>query len=170
MKALYGIILALFFILLGVMGIILPWSTNIRTEVVDFLLSNTVLLTLFGFAFLTLGLGVIFQMIHGLKRKYVTIKTDGPKTKLSEEVFEDYLKLYFEEIFPKTEVPCRVTLKRKKAKVMADLPFVAESEQEPLIRKIEEDLSDIFRELVGWRHELLFAVSFAPGNKHESKA
>jgi hypothetical protein len=162
MRTLYGIILALFFIVLGIIGVILPWSVAIRTELVDFLLSNTFMLTLLGLLFLFVGAGVIFQMLHGMKRRYITLKELQPHTIISEEVIRDYLKIYFDDLFPKTPVPCRIALKRKKAKVLADLPYVAEKDQEALTRKIEKDLSDIFRELIGWRHDLFLAISFAP--------
>lgn len=165
MKALYGIILALFFVLLGLMSLILPWSVSIRTEVVDFLLSNTITLTLVGISLLVMGLGVLIQILHGLKRRYVILKGNSPKIDLNETIFQDYLNLYFEELFPNTEVPCRITLKRKSAKVKADLPYIPTEAQEALLKKIENDLSDIFRGFIGWRYELLLAVSFAPLNK-----
>lgn len=170
MKAVYGIILAAFFVLLGLISLIFPWSASIRTQVVGFLLSNSLILTLIGLSFLMIGLGVILQMLNGLKRRYVVLKEKGPKTEISEEVFEDYIKLYFNELFPKTNVPLRVQLKKKKAKVIADLPYIHEEEQEPLLNRIEDDLTDIFRELIGWRHDLLLAISFAPRPKitHEA--
>lgn len=165
MTPLLTLILALFFIVLGLIGIVLPWSTSARTEVVDFLLSNTVLLSLFGFSFLVMGAGTLLQIFNGLKRRYTTIKDGDSKVELSEEVFKDYLSIYFQELFPYTEVPCQVQLKKRKARVIADLPFVPENQQKDLLKKIEEELSDIFRELIGYRHALLLSISFAPTEK-----
>src|SRR5687768_7062474 len=111
----FNIVLALFFIVLGLLGIILPWSPTICTEVVDFLLSNTITLSIFGFAFLVIGITVLVQIIQRRKRRYFTRHQKALEIDVSEKVINDYLSVYFRDLFPLTEVPCQVILKKKKA-------------------------------------------------------
>lgn len=161
----FGFVLALFFTILGLMGMILPWSEAVRSEVVTFILNNNLLLSLFGFFFFIMGVGLFFQIAYGFKRKYTTISQGESKVDISEEVFHDYLSIYFNELFPYTEIPCQISLKKRKARVTADLPYVPQDEQKAMLKKIETDLSDIFRELIGYRQALLLSISFAPTEK-----
>lgn len=160
-----GIFLSLFFLLLALITLFLPWSPTVRTEIVDFLLSNTLALTLIGFAFLMIAIGFIFQLVHGFKRRYISFQEGALKTDISEQAVDDYLKGYFQDLFPYSEVPCQLTLKKKKAHIVADLPYVKPAEQKSLVEKIEKDLSEIFRDFLGYRKELLVSISFAPENK-----
>lgn len=155
-------ILALFFLALGLLGMSLPWSPVIRTEVVDFLLSNNLTLSLVGFAFFMMSLGALFQLINGARRHYFRYKIKTVSFEISEKVIRDYLAVYFRDLFPYSEVPCHIVLKKKKAKITADLPHIPKSEQKAMIKKIEGDLGEIFHDLIGYPHELLLAVSFAP--------
>lgn len=154
-------ILALFFLLFGLLGMILPFSSAIRDEVIDVILTHTITLSLFGFALFVAGIGVIVQLLQNRKRRYFRIQLKNVSVDVSEKIIHDYLSAYFQELFPFAEVPCQVAIKKKKAKVIADLPYVAESEQEGLLKKIEADLADMFREAIGYPYELLISVSFA---------
>lgn len=155
-------ILALFFLILGILGVLLPWSPAIRAEIVDFLLSNTLTISLFGFLFFAIGLGVLVQLFLGMKRHYFTSRLKAVDFEVSEKVIRDYLSVYFRELFPYSEVPCQIILKKKKAKITADLPPLPKGEQGAMVKKIESDLSDIFRDLIGYPHELLLSISFQP--------
>lgn len=161
MNILFGIIFALFFILLGFMGMILPWSTYVRTEVIDFLLSNSLLVFIFGFSLFVVGIGALAQMLHSMKRSYTTFKEGNTRVDISEEVVRDYLLTYFHDLFPHTEIPCQIQFKKKKVQIIADLPFVAQDNQKELLKKIESDLSGIFRDILGYRNDLLVSISFA---------
>lgn len=155
-------ILALFFLILGILGMLLPWSPTIRAEIVDFLLANTFTLSLFGFLFFIMGLGVLIQLLLGLRRHYFTSRLKAVDFDVSEKVIRDYLSVYFRDLFPFSEVPCQILLKKKKAKIIADLPPVPKGEQGAMVKKIEHDLADIFRDLIGYPHELLLSISFQP--------
>lgn len=155
-------ILALFFLVLGLFGMILPWTPAIRTEVVDFLLSNTATLSLFGFAFVVIGMGILVQLMHGARRHTFKSKLKAVSVEVSEKVIEEYLSVYFRDLFPYAEVPCQVLLKPKKVKVVIDLPGLPKSEQEPLVKRVEQDLASLFRDQIGYPHEILLSFSFAP--------
>lgn len=157
---------AIFFLVLGLIGMIIPFSPYLRTEVVDFILSNTLALAILGFFFFAIGLGALIQLSQAARRHYFTLKRKAVDFDVSEKVILDYLSLYFRDLFPNTEVSSRVILKKNKVKIIADLPFFPKLEQESLVKKIEEDLVDILRELIGYPHELLLSISF--NEKHVS--
>lgn len=162
MYTLISFLLSLFFITLGIISLIIPWSSYARTELITFLLENNILLTFFGFTLLALGLIALFYLIQNSKRKYFTIKSSELEADVSETVISKYLSTYFRELYPLNDVACKVELKKKKAVVIADLPYVPENEQKELLKKIEEDLTDLFRDVIGFRHELKVSVSFSP--------
>lgn len=153
-------LIALFFIILGIMACLLPWSPYIRIVVIEFLLDNPILLTLFGCTLLSIGILSIFYVVQNLRRRYYTLKKDQLVTDVSEQVIRGYLDSYFHALFPYVEIPCRVTLKKKQALVVADLPYVEPKNQKELLLRIEKELSDIFHDIIGYRNELVISVSF----------
>jgi hypothetical protein len=155
-------LIALFFIILGIIGIILPWSAGARTQAIEFILTNSISLSLFGFTFLVAGLASLFQIVQGSKKQYFTLTREGLKADVSENVIKFYLVNYFQEIFPYTEVPCQIDLKKSRLDIMADLPYVHKQEQKELLKKIEADLSELFREVIGYQKDLRINISFQP--------
>lgn len=158
--ALVSLLVAFFFIVLGLMGMILPWSVTARTAVIEFLLLNTITLSIFGFFFFVVGVATIFYIFETSKRRYIRITKEGYKTEISEAVVNDYLSSYFRELFPRTDIPFKTELKKKRAEITIDLPFVTKDEQKDLLEKIEKELSNLFRDILGYRKELRLIISF----------
>lgn len=155
-------ILSLFFVAVGVCALAFAVSPFARTETITFLLENTNLIVLFGILFIAIGIISFFYLIQSTKRKYFTLKSQKLEIEVSESVIHKYLKSYFRELYPYNDIPCQVELKKRRAEVTADLPFVPINEQRELLKKIEEDLTSIFRDQIGYRNELKVSISFSP--------
>jgi hypothetical protein len=159
---LLSFILALFLFVVGFLSLSVALSPFARTEVVSFILENSTYLLLFGIVFLTIGAISFFYLAQNFKRRYYTLKSGQVEIDVSERVIEKYLQNYFKELYPFNEVPCQIDLNKKRAAVIADLPYVPVQEQKALLRKIEEDLTSLFRDQIGFRHELKVSISFSP--------
>lgn len=159
---LLSFILSLFFIAVGISSLAIAFSPFARTEVITFLLEHPNLIALFGLLFIAIGLISFFYLIQSTKRKYYTLKSQKLEIDVSESVISKYLRSYFRELYPYSDVPCQVELKKRRAEVTADLPFVPVNEQKELLKRIEEDLTAIFRDQIGYRNELKVSISFSP--------
>lgn len=160
--SLLSFIISLFFVAVGATALTIAFSTYARTETITFILENSNLIILFGLLFITIGIISFFYLVQSTKRKYYTVKSQKLEVDVSESVIHKYLKNYFRELYPYNDVPCQVELKRRRAEVTADLPFVPTNEQKDLLKKIEEDLTSIFRDQIGYRNELKVSISFSP--------
>lgn len=156
-------IIALFFIVLGFLGILIQTSDTIRSEVIGFIIEDTLLLSIFGFAFVLVGIAIVFYLLASLKKRYYKIKSSESKVYfLDEQLFQNYLKTYWKQLFPQHTIPSQVLLKRNKIQVIADLPYVPENQQKALIQRIDQDLKDLFHRVIGYKKKYIISISFQP--------
>lgn len=158
--SLISFVMSLFFIIIGVMCGLLLWSPEARTNFVQFILEDSLTIFLFGLSFFVMGLAMIIHTIINTKKRHYFIKSKNNSLYISEDVFQDYLNTYWMEQFPKHSIPNQIILKKNKAYITAELPFVPFNQQKALIQRIESDLSDIFSRLIGYRKEYVLSISF----------
>lgn len=167
--SLITLVVALFFIVLGVMSMILLFSPYVRSTLVQFILENSVMLFLFGFSFLVIGVAIVTHIILGAKKKHYYIKSNNHSIYINEDIFQQYLNDYWKQLFPNQDIPNQVILKKDKVQITAELPFVPIPEQKKVITRIERDLSELFNRLIGYRKEYILSLSFQPEHKHYTK-
>lgn len=154
-------IIALFFLLLGIMTMFLPWSETIRIYVVQFIEHQSYPWNLLGIGFLLIGIALLAQLWFTRKRHYYTIVIGKNRSTLTDNVIDDYLRIYWKKLLPKEEVPCKFQLKKQKLVINADLPFFPQSQQEELIKRIEEDLTALMRDVLGYKQPITITLGFA---------
>lgn len=154
-------IVALFFILLGLFGIMIQASHQIRSEVISFILEDSFLLSLFGIASILIGVAIVFHLAAGFRKRYIKIKSKNQQAfYLDENIFQDCMKGYWKQLFPSQDIPNHVVLKKNKVFITADLPFVPAAEQKALLTRIDNDLKDLFSRFLGYRQEYVISISF----------
>lgn len=154
-------IIGLFFVMVGLLGFSIQASTSIRTEVVSFIFEDTVFISLFGILSLLMGIAIIFSFITSFKKRSFKIKSKNNNTfALDESLFQDYIKNYWRQLFPKHDIPSQVTLKKNKVLISADLPYVPDSQQKALLGRIDRDLKDLLTRVIGYPREYVVSISF----------
>lgn len=162
-NALYSlitIIVALFFILLGIIGLILPWSAAIRTDLIQFILENTLAISLFGFGFVIIGSILVVNLMQNLKRRYYYLRSQNQEVVIDETLIQQYLNSYMKDLFPHHDVPARLSIKKNKIKITADLPYASIEQQELFTHRMRHDLGEIFKNILGYSNEFILLVSF----------
>ena len=162
-----SVVIGLFFILLGLLGILLPWSPHIRTDFIQFILENSIAISLFGFGFIVIGAIVVIEVYSNMRRKIYYVRRGKKSIIIDEEIMKNYLQSYWKQSYPKQDIPSRLLIKKNRIKIVAELPFVPKLEQESLVEHIQDDLQDIFSRLLGYSHDLVLAASFQPARKTE---
>lgn len=153
-------LVALLFILFGTLALLLPWSESVRYTAIHFIEDNIWPWNLFGLAFILIGITMGFYLKVTRRRHYYTLQMGAHDTLVHQNVVDGYLQAYWERVFPMQEIPYRLTLRRKKIKLSADLPFASADEQKKMVDQIQNDLSDIFRRLLGYQKNLALTLSF----------
>jgi hypothetical protein len=162
-KILYSLvsfIVGIFFVLLGIICLILPWSAIIRTDMIEFILENSIAISLFGFGFIVIGITIVLNLYIGSKRSTYYVRAGNRSIAIDEEIIQQYLDTYWKQIFPHQDVPTRLILKKNKIRVIADLPQTPFSEQKRFVERIQHDLEDIFSGVLGYSHEFILNLSF----------
>lgn len=158
-------VVALFFVIFGLLSFMVQASQSIRSEVVLFMLEDTIFLFLFGTVSLLIGIAIVFYLIAGFKKRYVKIKSQNNHAfYLDESVFQDYLKSYWKQLFPKNDIANHIVLKKNKVLISSDLPYVPSSQQKALLIRIDRDLKDLFTRLLGYQQNYVITLSFQSEN------
>lgn len=139
---------------------LVPWSAPLRTAFIEWLLEGSTDVMLFSFGFFVIGLYLVYYSLQHARVKYHRIKIDDPSVQISETLVQDYLGSYWKTLFPSSDIPCRLEMKKKKIAIQADLPYIPDDDQKAILERIENDLSELFRTIFGYRHRLDILISF----------
>lgn len=154
--------IALFFILLGFIGILLPWFPNMQELIVAFLFQYSKITFLFGLSFLAIGISVALNILANGRRQYYQFKIDGNNVSVDTELLQRYLQKYLEELFPGKDLPCQLQLKKNKIYISIDFPFMESTEQATLLEQVRNELKGLFSSLIGYDQDFYLSASFQP--------
>lgn len=167
--SLISLFVALFFLLLGSLAIMLPWSPVARTDLVMFILEDSLAIFLFGFVFLAIGIAIVTQIILSARKNYYRLKSSPRAISVDEAVITNYINSYWKDLFPKTYIPSSLNLKKNKIHITADLPYIPQSEQKELLEKIKTDLDELLASLLGYRDIFYLSASFQPKRNEKNR-
>jgi len=152
-------LLALFFVILGLLCLIIPWSESMRHILITFLESNWITLFLFGVGFFTIGLVIMINLASSRRRHY-SVRTGPLAISVDTTLVEAYLKEYFGSRYPNRDVACRVSVKKNCLQISADLPNVPSSIQRDLLKEIEQELQELLANSLGYCRSMRLFISF----------
>lgn len=155
-----NILNALFFILIGMVGILIPWSIHVRTLLTQFIFEDYLAISLFGFAFFIIGIAIFINILMNTKKNYYRINSSKTTTTVDEAVIQGYLNTYWKQLFPESEIPYHLQIKNNKIHIAVDLPYFPINEQKSLLERIRTDLIGIFSKVLGYQEEFLLSASF----------
>lgn len=163
--SLISFIVALFFILLGIIAVIVSWSQAMLENMVEIISDNSLMLSLFGIGAIIIGLAIAANIIINAKRKYYRIRSGDHSILVDETVIQQYLNAYWKEIFPDNDIPSRLALKGNKIYISVDFPHVPLGQQPLVLEKIKQDLRSKFADLIGYHNEFYLSSTFQANSK-----
>lgn len=158
--SLISLVVALFFMLIGIVGILIPWSVGIRHALTQFIFEDSLAISLFGFTFFVIGLAIAINILLNTRKHYYRINSKNASTTVEEAVIEEYLASYWHKLFPQHEIPCQLALKDNKIHITVDFPYLPIQEQRPLLERVRKDLMAIFTKVLGYQDEFFLSASF----------
>jgi hypothetical protein len=156
----FSILVATFFVLFGMICLMTPWIPAIKTQLVVFLLENTVALSLFGLVLIIIGIAIVANILLFARHRYYKIKCGTNGIDVDESAIQQYVDRYLSELFPGFEVPSKLLLKKNTIHVFAYFPYLPLEEQKSLLTRIENDLIVGFEKMLGYKKEFYLSASF----------
>lgn len=153
-------IIGSFFFIFGAFSIILPWSLYLRTVTTQFILENTLILSLFGLGFALIGISIVIYTLLKTRHHYVQIRTGELSVTLDENIIHQYLETYWQKHFPKSHVPFNLSLKKHSLQIVADLPPLPFLEQKAFLEQVKQDFSDLFGRILGYPYDIHLIANF----------
>lgn len=159
-SSLLSLLIAVFFLLLGVICLAIPWISAIRTQIIVFILNNNIALLLFGMIFTSIGTGIISYILIASKHRYYLVRGGTHAAKVDEMLIQQYLDRYLAELFPGCDVPSTLSLQKNKIHINVNLPHLPPEEQKPLLERLEIELAELFSKILGYDQEFMLSACF----------
>jgi hypothetical protein len=153
-------LLSLFFLVLGIFSLILAWSPLVKESVAHFIANDALITTLFGIGLFLIGLSIFVYAIFIAKHRYIHLQTGHRSVTLDEGVIQSYLENYWTEQFPKHFVPTHLTVKKHSIQIVANLPYLPQTEQKTFLEKVKRDFNNLFGQTLGYSHDVQLFASF----------
>jgi len=153
-------VIGMFFFLIGLFSILLPWFPYLQQISIHFILENSLILSLFGLGFTLAGISMAAYALLKSRRKYVEIRTGDLAVILDENVIKQYLEAYWQSHFPQAKVPYNIHFKKHSLQIIAELPSLSLSEQKAFLEEVKQDFHDLFSRVLGYPYDVHFITSF----------
>lgn len=157
---LISFIIGSFFFIVGAFSLILPWSSFLQTITIQFILENSLMLSLFGLGFALIGISIVIYTLLNTRHRYIEIRTGAKGVTLDENVIHQSLEAYWQQHFPQTSIPFTLTFKKSSLQIVADFPPLPLSEQKSFLERVKHDFSDLFVRLLGYPYDVHLIASF----------
>jgi hypothetical protein len=128
-------------------------------------MGNALMISIFSVAIFAIGIAILIHVIQSTRHRYYMIPAGRHLVSVDENLINNYLNSYWKELLPKVNVPNRIALKNNRIFVIADLPYFSGEEQKILLNKIDKDVSNILRKVLGYDREFSLQISFHESNK-----
>lgn len=158
--SLITLFIAIFFVLLGLIGIIISLSSNMKALAASLILDHSILMFIFGLCILCIGAATVFNIVISSRRKYHNFKVGNQPVSVDTQLIESYVKNYLQDLFPNTETPSRVELKKSKLHITLDLPYIPLESQHDLTERMKSELQELLTTLLGYKQPFNLSVSF----------
>lgn len=153
-------ILGLFFLLVGLFSVALPWSDAPKQALIQLINEETLMLSLFGLGFTLIGVSILIYIFLHTSHRYIQMRIGSRAVTLDENVIHQYLNTYWKEHFPKHHIPSHLIIKKEAIQIIANLPSLSEDKQSAFLEKMKKDFADIFGRILGYSDEIHLIVSF----------
>lgn len=155
-----SLIIASFFLIVGIFSMFLPWSSFLREGIIQFILEHTLIFFFFGLGFALIGLSLmIYTLIH-TRHRYTHIQTGARAITLDENIIHQYLEDYWKTHFPQSHVPFTLSIKKRSLEIAADLPSLPLADQKNFLEHVKDDFTDLFANTLGYPYEVHLLASF----------
>lgn len=156
----FNVLIAVFFLLSGIIFVLIPWVPAIRTRIVMFLLENPIALSLLGISFVIVGCGFIVNVVLVAQHRYYKIRGGASSALVDEHVIQQYVDAYWTRLFPNCEISNAVAIRNNRIHLTASFPHIPLSQQKNLLQRIERDLTQTFSKTLGYEKEFYLSASF----------
>lgn len=155
----FSLLLACFFLLLGSLSLVLPWNEKIHAHFLSFL-NNGLALSAVGFTLIIVG-AILMATLFISHRKYYYIRVGSRAVAVNGEVIKKSLSVYWKKRFGVNQVVSEVEIRPDRLHITAHLPPLPFEDQRDLVKKIEQELTALLTDILGYSRPLFLTVSFA---------
>lgn len=158
-QTIINIILAFFFMTLGIFGLIIPLDSTTRTAAVEFIFGNSIAIMIFGFAFFSIGLAITISLFFNFKKKHYHVHSRRYVI-IDEAIIQNYINSYWRQTYPAYDIDSHLTIKKNKIYLFVDFPYISKEQHKNFLENIRADLSDQFARILGYQDDFHLFISF----------
>ena len=92
-------------------------------------------------------------------KQQLQIRMGERSVAVDEGLVKTYVDNYWEQVLPGQTVYQQVVVRKNTIEIVANLPFLPEEEQKPLLERVEKDLTLLFKDTLGYRKRIFYSRS-----------
>lgn len=153
------LLVTLFVLTFGLILLIMPYAEGFRYGIAEFFMARPAMLFSLGLmvfgsgAFLMLG----FFFMH--RKRYFKLKMQCGKTEIEESIIKEYVREYWESLFPKKNYELEVVLgQSQKLEIVTKLPESLDDSSQ-LLERIKSELGVLLARKLGYEKEFVLTIT-----------
>lgn len=160
-------LLGLFFIVVGIAGLILPWSSTLQNALIELISYESSLLAILGFAFLCIGIALLAYVSMQKRGNRIFLRLKPHPIEVDQNLIVGALDVYWKEVLQGQSVFTQVIPGKKSLLIKAEMPPMNELQQEELLKKIQPELENLLHETIGIPHDIKVELHFRSVHKSD---
>lgn len=149
----------LFVMAFGLCLVIMPYAEAFRYGIAEFFIARPAMLFSLGLVVLGSGVFLMLGFFFMHKKRYYKLRMQCGKTEIEESIIKDYVKDYWESIFPGKPFELEVVLGRsQKIEIVTKLPQGKEDSKE-LFERIKSELGVLLARRLGYEKEFVLTIT-----------
>ena len=146
--------------LLGVLVIIISFSSQMQTKFFGFISGNPLLFVLIGLGLILIAFAIVLYAIKKMYKRHIQIRTGPLDIRLDENIIRRYLDAYWKKQFPESPIQYELIFERRKTKILADFPYLPMEDQKAFLEGVKRDFIHLFGETLGYPYDVHFIATF----------
>jgi len=144
---------------IGIAFLMVPWTSNLKDSIVEFLNNDSQTIAVTGIAFIVFGTILLAVLFRINRRMYFNIQMGSHLVSVDTKAIETYLNAYWEKSLPSSKVFSDVVTKRNNIEIIVRFQELPSEDLEIFLENVERELSKALSKAFFYNKTFTFSFS-----------
>ena len=159
-RHLIHLVQALLFLVLGAIGLVLPWSASLQETAIQFIQNRPITVFFVGLGFLAISAALLVSWRESTRHRYFYVRRGQRMVALDEKLIDHYLRTYWYERFPKLDIESQATLYNQQLQILVHFPPLSKEQQQQTLTQVQNELDELLTYYLGYHEPFRLSATF----------
>ncbi len=151
---------AILFLILGAIGVIIPWSARLQEVATQFIQDRRIAVFIAGLGFLAIGVVLLISWRQLYKRHYYYVRSGKRSVAIDEKLVDGYLRTYWQDRFPELDIESQASLWNQQLQILVHFPPVPKPEQKQILTQVQNEVDELLTYYLGYHEPFRLTATF----------